>query len=281
MYEISKFSLSYFFLTITQVIDALAKSDDENSGHKAVELLNHMITLAEMGHEDIEPNSQVYLSVISALGRSKARGSADTAQKLLNEMERSFALGNKLVSPNTYHFNAVIHAWALSSFVFKADRAYKLLKRMEEESSKGNAKYSPDIITYNSVILAAANSFGDSEVKSKAFRIALTAFKAIQASSDVQQTTRTYAIFLKAIRKLYKPGSERDTITKKILQFCCRDGLLNQFVLHQAELTCSSTKVLREIFSQIGHASVIDMDGSAVELKTLPWEWKANISQSK
>ena len=255
----------------------MAKNEEESSGQRALELLNHMTTLAEMGHEDIEPNSQVYLSVITALGRCKSRGSADTAQKLLNEMERCFALGNKLVAPSSYHFNAVIHAWALSSFVFKADRAYTLLKRMEEESNKGNQNYNPDIITYNNVILAAANSFGDADVKSKAFRIALTAFKTIQASSDFQQTSRTYSIFLKAIRKLYKPGKERDTITRKILQYCCRDGLVNQYVLQQAELTCSSEKVLRDIFSQIGSSD----NDNAIELKRLPLEWKANASQSR
>ena len=228
------------------MIDALSKSEDEYAGERAVELLNHMTTLAEMGHDDIEPNSQVYLSVISALGRCKARGSADTAQKLLNEMERCFSLGNKLVAPNTFHFNAVMHAWALSSFVYKADRAYTLLKRMEEESNKGNVQYLPDIITYNNIILAAANSFGDADVKARAFRIALTAFKTVQSSSNVQQTTRTYAIFLKAIRKLYNPGTDRNSMTQKILQFCCRDGLVNQFVLQQAELTCGSKRVLKD-----------------------------------
>ncbi len=256
------------------MIDALSKSADEHSGVRALELLNHMSTLAEMGHEDIEPNSQVYLSVITALGRSKARGSADTSQRLLNEMERSFELGNTLVSPSTYHFNAVIYAWALSSFVYKADRAYTLLQRMEKEAKKGNTRYNPDIITYNSVILAAANSFGDQEIKSRAFRIALTAFKTIQASSGIKQTSRTYSIFLKAIRKLYRPGKERDSLTEKILQYCCRDGLVNTFVLQQAELTCTSKKVLSDI-------GFLGKDNTLLDLRRLPLEWKANASKSK
>ena len=264
------------FICYSAVIDALAKSENEDAGSRALELLNYMITLTEMGYEKMRPNSQVYLSVINALGKSKARGNADAAQKLLNEMERCHAIGDSDVAPNTIIFNAVIHSWAISSFVFKADRAYMLLKRMEEEAKLGNKRCEPDIISYNSVILAAANSFGDSKIKSKAFQIAMIAFKTIMSSSHLNQSSRSYAIFLKALRKLYDPGQERDLMVGKVFKSCVRDGLLNQFVFSQAQMTCTSNDIFRGILSRTG--CKLD-DNDSIELKRLPKEWQTNSSK--
>lgn len=265
------------FICYSAVIDALAKSEDEDAGNRALDLLNHMVTLVEMGCDDMRPNSQVYLSVISALGKSKARGAADAAQKVLNEMERCHALGDSDVAPNTIIFNAVIHAWALSSFIYKADRAYMLLKRMEELSKQGNRQCAPDIITYNSVILAAANSFGDSKIKAKALQIALIAFKTIMSSPNIRQSSRTYAIFLKALRKLHLQGVDRDTMVRKVFQSCCRDGLLNQHVFNQAKITCTSTKVMEEMLFQSGYTGKID---NIMDLKRFPKQWQENSDGS-
>ena len=263
------------FICYSAVIDALAKSEEESAGERALNLVNHMVTLTEMGYENMRPNSQVYLSVITALGKSKARGSADTAQKLLNDMERCYALGDTNVAPNTIIFNAVIHAWALSSFVYKADRAYMLMKRMEDKAKEDSeSKCQPDIITYNSVILAAANSFGDSKIKKKAFRLALIAFKTIMASSNLRQSSRTYAMFLKAIRKLNKRGAETDEMVKKVFRACCRDGLLNQYVLTQTQLSFTSKNVFQETLANMGCSN-----HSVLDLKHLPEEWQTNAGR--
>jgi hypothetical protein len=206
----------------TSVIDAFAKSDGKHAAERAVELLNDMITLYENGDEGIKPNTKTYASVITALGRSKLYGAADIAQELLDDCERMYAFGNGAdedVAPTTILFNSCIDAWSKSSFVFKAERAQSLLHRMEEEFQDGNIMYKPDIITYNSVINAAANSFGDSGLKKKAFRIALESFKKALSPTHVQRTSRTYFLFLKAVRKLVNPGFERESIVKKGKQF--------------------------------------------------------------
>jgi len=199
----------------TSVIDAYAKSDDVHAAERSVELLNEMITLYENGDEGTKPNTKTFCSVITALGRSKMYGAADTAQKLLDDCERMYAFGNEDVAPTTILFNSCIDAWAKSSFAFKAQRAQSLLHRMEEEFQEGNVMYRPDLITYNSVINAAANSYGDSRLKKQVFRIALGSFQKILNSSHIHQTSRTYFLFLKAVRKLVTPGSERDAIVKK------------------------------------------------------------------
>lgn len=258
----------------SSVIDAFAKSGEECAGEKALELLDRMMNLAEEGHHDLAPNSQVYCSVISALGKSRARGAADTAEQLLYDMELMFVSGNDEVQPNTIVFNSCIDAWAKSSFVFKADKANGLLTRMEEAVSDGNIFYTPDIITYNTVISAGANSFGDANIKGKAFKIALDAYKKVQLSQDVQPTTRTYALLFKAIRKLIDSQHPKESMAKKILEYCLRDGLLNSHILSQLNLIYSNPDKLLTVFKSFGYDG-----GDSVDIRRTPGQWRCNANR--
>lgn len=256
-------------ISYSSVIDAFARSGEEYAGEKAVELLDHMITLTEEGHEEYGPNTQVYCSVISALGKSKTRGSADAANQLLLDMEKMYAFGNKDVAPNTIIFNAVIDAWARSSFVFKAVKAQSLLEKMEDEVEAGNIMYKPDIITYNSVISACANSFGDAEVKSRAFGIAINAFKRVQLAADIMPSSRTYSLLLKAIRKLVLSQKEKEKMSEKVMAYCVRDGLFNEHILSQLTLTCSSPGTIFDILKKLGYEGQ-----NMIDIETYPWSWR-------
>jgi len=261
-------------ISYSSVINAFACSGEDYAGEKAVDLLDRMITLAELGHKEFSPNTQVYCSVITALGKSKVRGNADAAHKLLSDMEKMYAFGNNDVAPNTIIFNAVIDAWARSSFVYKALRAQSLLQRMEDEVEEGNIMYKPDIITYNSVISAGASSFGDKKVKSRAFRIAMDAFKRAQLAEGILPTSRTYSLLLKAIRKLIAAEDQRDVMSEKIIEYCVRDGLFNKFILTQLELTCSSRKVALTILEGLGYEG-----SNPSNMKSIPLSWKCNANR--
>lgn len=257
----------------SSVIDAYARSGESYAGVKAVELLDHMISLSELGHHDVRPNTRTYCSVITALGRSQVQGAADTAERLLNDMEKMYYLyGNSDVACNTIVFNAVIDAWSRSSFVFKAEKANALLQRMTEEFVEGNIMYKPDIISYNSVISAAANSFGDRNVKNKAFRIALETFKNIQLSKDLSPTSRTYFLFIKAVRKLTVKNETREKILKKAVEYCCRDQMMNKHILTQLELACRSKEDFHTMMSEFGPVTI------PISVETIPSEWKSHAS---
>ncbi len=86
---------------------------------------------------------------------------------------------------------------------------------MEKKINEGNIMYKPDLITYNSMISVAANSFGDSRLKKQVFLVALESLKKILSSSHIHQKSRTYFLFLKAVRKLLSPGSDRDSIVRQ------------------------------------------------------------------
>mmetsp|Transcript_12736 Transcript_12736/g.23879 ORF Transcript_12736/g.23879 Transcript_12736/m.23879 type:complete len:696 (+) Transcript_12736:72-2159(+) len=258
-------------ISYSSVIDAFARSGEEYAGEKAVELLDHMITLAEEGHKEYGPNTQVYCSVISALGKSKTRGSADAANQLLLDMEKMYAFGNTDVAPNTIIFNAVIDAWARSSFVFKALKAQSLLEKMEDEVEAGNIMYKPDIITYNSVISACANTYGDADVKSRAFGIAIDAFKRIQLASDIKPSSRTYSLLLKAVRKLVLSQKEKEKMSKKIMAYCIRDGLFNEHVLSQLTITSSSQSTTLNMLKHLGYEGE-----NLMAVETYPRSWGQN-----
>lgn len=248
----------------SSLIGAYSRSEEKYAAEFAVELLNHMV------NNDLRPNSQTYCSVITALGR---HDKAEEAQMILEDMEIMFASGNDDVQPNTIIFNAVIGAWARSSDILKVDKAQSLLQRMEAESAKGSTMNEPDIITYNSVINTAANSFGSRKLKKKAILVAMDNFKKVLFFDNIQQTSITYFLCVKAIRKLRSPGTTHDEILSKVFKLCCRDGLVNQRILTQLEMTCGDKK-MKQMMASLGFSPSKSFSLSA---KEIPNEWKAHV----
>jgi hypothetical protein len=121
------------------------------------------------------------------------------------------------------------------------------------------------------VIKAAANSFGGNQSKSQAFRIALSSFKTVQQSSNLLPTSRTYSMLIKAIRKLTSPGEDRDIMTGRILEYCCKDGLVNGHILSQLEITFSKKKAYYERIKSQGYSAT-----GHVNINNIPKEWTCN-----
>lgn len=134
--------------------------------------------------------------------------------------------------------------------------------------------YKPDIITHNSVINAAAKAFGNPETKLKAFKTAMNVFKKIKLSPDMEPTSRTYSMLIKAVHKLVGTVEQRDLMVRKLLEFCLGDGLLNRHILEQLELTCSSKQKFMEMFVAKGY--VYDYP---INLDTVNPEWKRNADR--
>ena len=49
----------------------------------------------------------------------------------------------------------------------------------------------------------------------------------------IRLTSRTYALFIKATRKLTQYDNGRDNMIKEVMEFFCRDGLVNHHVKEQ------------------------------------------------
>ena len=145
---------------------------------------------------------------------------------------------------------------------------------MQDEVEARNIMYKPDIITYNCVILAGASSFGDEQVKSQAFRIAMDAFKRIQLSEDILPTSRTYALLMKAVRKLIASEEQHNRMCGNIMGYCVRDGTFNSYILTRLELTCSRKKVAHAILERLGYKGSDPSD-----MKSIPLTWKCNANR--
>jgi len=285
----------------TSVIDAWARSNSKDAGVYAEELFRRVDTLfKETGDERLKPNSRTYCSVINALGRSRAQGSAERAEQFLRQMERKYdQYQEESIKPTTILYNALIDAYARSPLVDKAERAHALLVQMREQSDiEGREYLRPDVITYNSVLNACANVFGDDEAKARAYRIALRSFRELHKQSSSQENTATktraqkrngnlgptsvsYALILKALRKLVEPGDERDDMIRRIFQLCIARGLVNHGVLEQVKSAFSDRR--GEEFSQLlskCDGDVITFESAdSIDVRNLPSEWTRNAGR--
>lgn len=127
------------------IIDAWAKSNEENSALRAHSILKNMKNMTDAL---IRPDEVSYSGVINAYGRSN---NPKAAEALLEEIESGVV---KFVKPNTVIMNCVIDAWAKTNETdrfYAAQRAEAILERMEQESAS-NLLIKPDKISYTSVL---------------------------------------------------------------------------------------------------------------------------------
>lgn len=144
------------------LIDAWAKSQDEEAAQKCEVILQWMIDVSSDDSEykhDLKPNVVSYTSVIDALSKSGMSGAAERAEKILNIMQSKYENGDEDVEPNTITFNAVIDAYARTGGADMAQKAESLLERMKQLYLDGNSNVQPDVCSFNSVLFAWSNAF--------------------------------------------------------------------------------------------------------------------------
>jgi len=145
------------------LIDAWAKSQDEEAAHKCEVILQWMIDYSSRSDDseykhDLQPNVVSYTSVIDALSKSGKSGAAERAERILNMMQSKYEDGYEEVQPNTITFNAVIDAYARTGGAHAAQKAEDLLERMKQLYLDGNVNVQPDVYSFNSVLFAWSNA---------------------------------------------------------------------------------------------------------------------------
>mmetsp|Transcript_6109 Transcript_6109/g.8965 ORF Transcript_6109/g.8965 Transcript_6109/m.8965 type:complete len:1110 (-) Transcript_6109:132-3461(-) len=133
------------------IIDAWAKSNEENSALRTHNILNKMKNMTDAL---IRPDAISYSGVINAYGRNN---NPEAAEALLEEIQSGAV---NFVEPNTVIMNCVIDAWAKTNGTdrfYAAQRAEAILERMEQESAS-NSAIKPDKISYTSVLNAWAHA---------------------------------------------------------------------------------------------------------------------------
>jgi hypothetical protein len=291
------------------VIDAWAKSREKGAAQRAEALLAKMDELHRQGYEGVRPNVISYNAVINAWAKSRENGAAQRAEAILNHMSKLHDVGQEGCCPNEICFNAVIDAWAksgdknayehakrvfrqmqamgeavepdvltytslinalaVSSVPDKATKTFHVLIDMETMASQGNRDVAPTSITFGAVMKACARTSGTQESKRKALRVALEAFDKLRSTPQLSSSDpMMYDPLFITIANASK-GQEYIKLVAEVFKFCCKDGVLNDFILRNLR-----KRAPKDVFGEL-----VGCTGK-VEVSDLPREWSRN-SNSK
>ncbi len=132
-------------VSFNSVLDAWAKSGQNDAPTKAEALLQKMIDYSVAGRMEVTPNVVSYNMVITAWANSNHEDAPHRAEELIRKM---IARG---LHPDVVCYASLLTAWARNKEDQAPDRAYAILKRMTVADIK------PDAPCYSAVISAYAN----------------------------------------------------------------------------------------------------------------------------
>eukprot|EP00547_Thalassionema_nitzschioides_P008382 CAMPEP_0194222934 /NCGR_PEP_ID=MMETSP0156-20130528/34040_1 /TAXON_ID=33649 /ORGANISM="Thalassionema nitzschioides, Strain L26-B" /LENGTH=612 /DNA_ID=CAMNT_0038953907 /DNA_START=301 /DNA_END=2139 /DNA_ORIENTATION=+ len=257
-------------VAFTAVITCWARGyQHDDSPNQALALMERMKLMGDVA----PPNALTYTSVLKAMTESQTSTSAAVATSLLEEMIEAYRNGNAALEPTSIHYNVVLDVYAKSPHFDKAVRAYGLYQKMMAQNTTNTQA---NIVTYNSILRACANTFGSPETKSTAHNIAIKIFDKVLKTC--QPSSITFVFFFKALRKLQTSSTLQGKEWKafvKTFQYCCKLGLVNDFVFDQAKLACSNKQQERDLLSS---TPLQEQEFGNLKAADLPPKWTRNAS---
>lgn len=257
-------------VAFTAVITCWARGyQHDDSTNRALALIEQMKRMSDIA----PPNALTYTSVLKAMTERQTSTSADVATSLLEEMKEAYRSGNIALQPTSIHYNVVLDVYAKSPHFDKAVRAYDLYQEMMAQNTTNTQV---NIVTYNSILRACANTFGSPKTKANAHNIAIKIFDKILKTC--QPSSITFVFFLKALRKLKTTSTLTGKEWKafvKTFRYCCKLGLVNDFVLDQAKLSCKNIQQQRDLLSP---TPLQEKEFADLKAADLPLSWTRNAS---
>jgi pentatricopeptide repeat protein len=260
------------YLPQTGVYNVLIRSigKKKDGPQKAEAMLFDMIERFRKGEVEVKPNSETFRSVLSAYN---GRGPKFTAASVAAKVEQILQIREGILATSD-----VIDSDEESDDDSDSDeRLYRMalgiVGRSKDPKKAVRAKrifgkYTGPLLSnrlHYHLLMSCAFTDGDSEVKFDAFQTALGVMKELRSSSELEIDSAITGMFIKACNNLMPEGSKRDDLVKKIFQDCCRQGLVNEFVLGEFGKAASESLQL-EI---LGGYSVDDI--------SIPKSWSDNI----
>lgn len=140
------------------VIDAItkAKSKDDESVHKALQMLDSMEQSHHVGDIETGPNRYAYTNLLRAISQSKIKDGASIAEDLLHRMDRrAKQLNDASLRPDTHAYTAIIQIFANRNAAdeFNAvQRAQQWFHQMEKRYEDGDSECKPNKVTCTALI---------------------------------------------------------------------------------------------------------------------------------
>jgi pentatricopeptide repeat protein len=254
--------------TFTTLIDGWALfAGSANANHtQAVTTVQRLVGQMKQASQkwpDCTPNERTFTSLFKTYAASRQPYAGSLARQLLSEMRNS-----TMLSPGTIHYNAALACYAKSPRATKAVEAELLWNEMTE------AGVACDAITYNTILNAAANSFGNAELKERSFQIGQNAFDRLHAKEEYcSPTSLSYSYYFKMIRRLVPPTDpNRSHLLKSAFGRCCEQGCLNEILVHQILNTTSiseATYIFEENYENRNNLSSLPPDWSCNAMSDL------------
>ena len=238
---------------------AAAASGDDARRSAAVTAVQTLLQQMSQWPE-CTPNERTYTSVLKVYAASQSPQAGDWARQALVEMQRH------AVSAGTIHYNAAMACYAKAPRATKAVDVERLWKEMIQN------RIPCDTITYNTILHAAANSFGNAELKKRSFLIGQNAFDCLHDKDEEEEeyfcrpTSLSYSYYFKMMRRLL-PATAPDRLARGKTAFdrCCANGCLNDIVLQQI-LNTTTPHEAKHIFGETNYEN-------RRSLRSLPPDW--------
>jgi hypothetical protein len=142
------------FITLTNVMNAWAKTRSKDASKRAVDLLRKMQQLYNDGIINVTPNVICYSLVLESLAHQRTLSSAIEAEAMLREMQAS---SDPTIHPNVVSYNCVIKAWSYSGYPGVFTKATALLREVIDQS-KNDKTMKPNAKTFGGVLKCLAGS---------------------------------------------------------------------------------------------------------------------------
>lgn len=233
------------------VLNAYAKSNDENSAENALQLFDRM-----KASKLVEPDTITYTTVLECLSRSSRTDfAAAKALELLAEIKSIYKSTKKeSMMPNSRTFSMAILTLTKSpDRIVEARELLDQLVALYNETKELSLR--PTVHAYNYVINCAAGASNRIE----AFKIAAKTYQELRDDEKLKPDSYTYAFWFKACNQLL--GESNAALYEKFMKLsfaqCCKEGMVSREVLNRLKqghlsylqlselLKCDSRNVMR------------------------------------
>ena len=267
-------------IVFNQLINAWSKSPEENAAEHAEQVFQQMQSQSHQDPEDddiVRPDEISLCGVLKAWANNAANGGALRAQQIMEYTTNELTTQDRGFDHTIVSWNVLIKAWGRSREHDSVQRAEKILSDLEENYSSRRSKVRPDLTTYSSVINCCAYYSGPSKAKDAAFQVAWRTFNKLKQANDLVANNIVYGTLFKAIGKLCRPDTTKDTIIRDVFGECCSAGQVCSFVLNQLR-NASRKKLFRELV--LKPCALKDQDASNIDkiLKSMPRSWGNNVA---
>mmetsp|Transcript_4429 Transcript_4429/g.9140 ORF Transcript_4429/g.9140 Transcript_4429/m.9140 type:complete len:141 (-) Transcript_4429:357-779(-) len=122
------------------------------------------------------------------------------------------------------------------------------------------------------------------EIQMRAFKIAEEMIDRLRGEPypDVAPVSMAYGTFIKCCGKLNLPKDISMKSTTRIFKYCCREGLVSDFVLTQLRYALPRDK-FAEVLAESGYedVNIMDKENKRVRWANIPSYWTRNVNSSK